>query len=188
MASQRGFDRVVNLSDAVVAIAATLLVLPLVDSAPSIAHENLGELLAENRDELIAFALSFAVICRFWLVHHSLFTRLDGVTGPIVWINFVWLFSIAFLPFPTELVSSSGVNEPAVSAALQWLVGRSPELLARGVAPAGIRSSLMATATMVVALIIAVAVPAIGLWAILLLVPSGLIDDRLSRRAAASVT
>jgi uncharacterized membrane protein len=202
MASQRGFDRVVNLSDAVVAIAATLLVLPLVDSAPSIAHENLGELLAENRDELIAFALSFAVICRFWLVHHSLFTRLDGVTGPIVWINFVWLFSIAFLPFPTELVSSSGVNEPAVSAlyigtmlvttaagaALQWLVGRSPELLARGVAPAGIRSSLMATATMVVALIIAVAVPAIGLWSILLLVPSGLIDDRLSRRAAASIT
>ena len=31
MATERGFDRLVNFSDAVVAIAATLLVLPLVD-------------------------------------------------------------------------------------------------------------------------------------------------------------
>jgi uncharacterized membrane protein len=196
MDSQRGLDRVVNLSDAVVAIAATLLVLPLVDIASSVGDESLPDLLAENADQLLAFALSFAVICRFWLLHHALFTRLVGFTTPMLWVNFAWLLSIAFLPFPTALVSFAGATDAAVSGlyigtmlvttaagtAQQWLASRSPRLLAPGVDALRLRASLIATATMALMLLIAVIVPPIGLWALFLLVPSGLLEAWLTRR------
>jgi uncharacterized membrane protein len=66
METQRGFDRLVDLSDVVVAIAATLLVLPLVDIAGEIDKGDLGSLFVDHWQQLFAFVLSFAVICRFW--------------------------------------------------------------------------------------------------------------------------
>jgi uncharacterized membrane protein len=202
MPTQRGFDRVVNLSDAVVAIAATLLVLPLVDTASSIDDSTLGELLAENASELTAFVLSFAVIFRFWLLHHALFARLRGFSTPMLLVNVVWMLGIAFLPFPTELVAFSGAHDPGVSALYigtmlvttvastvqQWLASRSPELHAEPGDRFGVRGSLVATATMVVALLIAVVLPAVGLWALALLVPSGFVDGRLGRGAGRPIS
>lgn len=58
-----------NLTDAVVAIAATLLVLPLVDVIGELDGNHVGQLLRDNGDKLFAFVLSFVVIARFWMVH-----------------------------------------------------------------------------------------------------------------------
>lgn len=57
------------------AIAITLLVLPLVDAAGSIGTTGLGESFHDNRPGLIAFALSFAVIGSFWWGEHRTFER-----------------------------------------------------------------------------------------------------------------
>ena len=200
MAAQRGFDRLVNLSDAVVAIAATLLVLPLVDSASDISGSTVGALLAEHWEELLAFGLSFAVICRFWLVHHSMFTRVTGFTPALVWVNFLWLLSIAFLPFPTELVSFVGENGTATSTfyvgtmlvtsiastVMQVIIVRHPRIQAedvRGTLRA--RGAVVSTVTMAVVLIVVAFVPHVGLYALLLLIPSGVIEGRVGRRTRA---
>ena len=71
--TERGLDRLVNFSDATVAIAITVLLLPLVDIALEIEKESLGELLWSNIGTIIAFAITFAVIARLWSVHHRIF-------------------------------------------------------------------------------------------------------------------
>jgi uncharacterized membrane protein len=202
MSSQRGFDRVVFLSDAVVAIAATLLVLPLVDIASTIGDSTAGELLAENSDQLLAFALSFVVIFRFWMLHHDLFARLSGFTTPMVVVNVIWLMGIAFLPFPTELVSFAGIDHPGVSALYigavlvttlagatqEWLAARASATHAEEGLQFGVRGAVVASVALAIALVVALLVPGVGLWALLLLVPSGIIEGRLARRSARSVS
>ncbi|MFP3380774.1 TMEM175 family protein, partial [Bacillus sp. SIMBA_069] len=71
--TERGLDRLVNFSDAAVAIAITLLILPLVDAAGQIGHSSFGEFIDKNFWEIFAFVVSFAVIARFWVVHHRIF-------------------------------------------------------------------------------------------------------------------
>jgi predicted permease len=69
--TERGFDRIVNFSDATVAIAMTLLVLPLVDFGGETGeHDSLWELLSENYTAIFAFVLSFLVIWSMWVNHH----------------------------------------------------------------------------------------------------------------------
>lgn len=197
MEAQRGFDRLVNLSDAVVAIAATLLILPLVDIAGDIDKRDFGAFIGEHWQELFAFVLSFAVICRFWLVHHSLFTKLVGFSRPLLFANFLWLGSIAFLPFPTELVAPSGVENPFSSAlyvatmcvatasttAIEWIAIRNPELQAPSVrGTLRLHSAMASTITMFVVLAVVLVFPDIGLWSLLLLFPAGVIGDRLEKR------
>lgn len=65
-----GFSRMVNFCDAVVAIAITLLILPLVDAAGSIGSLSVRGLFVQNAFRLFVFVLSFAVIGNFWLIHH----------------------------------------------------------------------------------------------------------------------
>jgi uncharacterized membrane protein len=198
MAAQRGFDRLVNLSDAVVAIAATLLILPLVDTATELGTGDPGEFFADHWEQFFAFALSFAVICRFWLIHHRIFTTLDGYTRPLLVANFVWIGSIAFLPFPTELVAFTGIDHSTTSAlyvgtmcvassattAIQWIAIRTPSLQAEAVrGTLTLHAGLASVITMVLVLAIVIVVPDVGLWALLLLIPAGVVGDRLAARA-----
>jgi uncharacterized membrane protein len=200
MEAQRGFDRLVNLSDAVVAIAATLLILPLVDIAGEVDKSDFGGFIGEHAQELFAFALSFAVICRFWLVHHSLFTRLIGFSRSLLFVNFVWMGSIAFLPFPTELVAPSSVENPFSSAlyvatmcvatasttAIEWIAIRHPELQSPEVrGTLTLHAAMASTIAMFVVLAIVLVLPGVGLWSLLLLLPAGFVGDRLTARARA---
>jgi len=199
MAQQRGLDRIVNLSDAVVAIAATLLVLPLVDSAQEVSGSGL-EVIRENGDNLLAFGLSFVVICTLWLTHHDFYRNVVGFNRALLWANFAWLLSIAFLPFPTELISA-GIHD-ATSNALyigtilvadaayllqRWIVARTPELQDDSVrGTQHLLSTVVGTGTVLVALIVAVAIPAVGLYALLLLVPATVVEGRIARRQSAA--
>ena len=198
MDAQRGFDRLVNLSDAVVAIAATLLILPLVDTATELGKNEVASFFAEHWDQLFAFVLSFAVICRFWLIHHALFNRLVGFTKPLLVANFVWMGSIAFLPFPTEFVAFAGVGNSLTTGlyvatmcvaatsttVVIWIAIRHPELQAAdGRGTLTIHEGAASVVAMLLALVIVLAFPAVGLWALLLLFPAGIVGDRLARSA-----
>jgi hypothetical protein len=71
------FSRIVAFSDGVFAIAITLLVLNL--SVPEHIHgDDLNEVLWEQRQDLLAYVISFAVIGRFWIVHHRFFASVVG--------------------------------------------------------------------------------------------------------------
>ena len=70
-------ERFIAFTDAVVAIALTLLILPLMENANEFFGEeegnNVGEWFNENRHRLGGFALSFFVVSLFWIQHDSTF-------------------------------------------------------------------------------------------------------------------
>lgn len=116
MRTERGLDRLVNFSDATVAIAITLLILPLVDASPEVVKQGLGPYFQENFWQLLAFAISFVVIARFWMVHHQVFGWADGYTDGLLWLNVLWLASIVFIPFTANVLSDSGGAHPEIYA------------------------------------------------------------------------
>ena len=165
-----------------VAIAITLLVLPLVDAASALGTGGVGPFLDTNRDRLFAFALSFAVIGSFWWGHHRMFEKVKGYNAVLAWGLFIWLVSIVFLPFPTELLGSARSNNvgahaiyigtmlvTAIGALVQqWAIVKWPEL--QDVAHRGemtIDRALILTVLMGASLVVVVAAPAVGLWSLL---------------------
>lgn len=97
------FARVVAFTDGVFAIAITLLVLGL--DVPSRA-DDLTEALLDQRQSLFAYALSFAVLGKLWLSHHSFFGGLHSFDGTLMVLNLVYLAWIALVPFTSELLGN----------------------------------------------------------------------------------
>ena len=96
-------------TDAVVAIAMTLLILPLMELVPEAAAQHLtaAQLLVEHEGQFLAFALSFVLIGMFWFLHHRIFradTPHDGRRGVV---NLAWMATIVFLPVVTAMTGSS---------------------------------------------------------------------------------
>jgi uncharacterized membrane protein len=197
---RRGLDRILTFSDAVVAIATTLLVLPLVDAADVSHIKSVGSLLDDNKETIFAFALSFVVIIRFWVDHHRLYARLVDYTVPLIWVNFLWLFSIVFLPFPTELIGAGSSRDRAGLALYigtllattvaglgqQWLIVRSSALYGHGRPDdTSLVPGIVAAVSIATALVLALAVPRIGLWSLLLLLLGNLVERLLTRRRGA---
>ncbi len=99
-------DRTIALSDGIFAFALTLLVLSI--SVPEISHSSssseLWAALQDREQELISYLVSFAVIGSFWVRHHKLCGSLKAVDGRFVTINLVYLATVAFIPYPTQLL------------------------------------------------------------------------------------
>lgn len=199
MHSEAGFRRLVAFSDAVVAIAITLLILPLVDSAGSIGNVGIGHFFDANRDRLLGFGLSFAVIGNFWWAQHQTFERLKSYNSALVWGMSLWLFSIVFLPFPTELLGSAQNGSRTVHGIYvgtmlvtsiaglvqQWAAVRWPALQSeesRG--SMTIDSALVSVVLLTVSFVVAVGAPAIGLWGLLVLLLARPIERLLAMRRA----
>jgi len=111
-------DRLLALSDGVVAIALTLLVLQLrVPSLPSASADSASALaaaLANGTDQLTAYVISFYVVAQFWLVHHRVFQHLAGQEEGLAWWNFAFLFTITIMPFTSDMLGEYGSNPLAV--------------------------------------------------------------------------
>jgi uncharacterized membrane protein len=181
----------------VVAIAITLLVLPLVDAANALGTRGVGPFLDTNRDRLFAFTLSFAVIGAFWWGHRRMFETVKGYNSVLAWGLFIWLFSIVFLPFPTELLGSAKSNNveahavyigtmvvTAIGALVQqWAIVKWPELQ-DGSHPGEMNTdrALVLTVLMGASLVVVIAVPAVGLWSLLGLGLSRPIEHLLAAR------
>lgn len=107
------FSRIVAFSDGVFAIAITLLVLTLkVD--PDTTNSTLGQALLDERQDFFAYAISFAVIGRFWLVHHRFFGDVTGFDGRLIVLNLFYLAWIVLIPFSTQIIGDYGGAEAAV--------------------------------------------------------------------------
>ncbi|HWS50266.1 MAG TPA: TMEM175 family protein [Microbacterium sp.] len=92
--------------DAVVAIAMTLLILPLLESVSEAATEGIStaEFLNEHAGQLMSFALSFVLIATFWMEHHRVYSRVETLTSALLWINVLWMVTIVWLPVPTAML------------------------------------------------------------------------------------
>jgi TMEM175 potassium channel family protein len=106
------FDRVAFFSDAVFAIAMTLLVVGI--GIPHVRASKVDVALQGKDDEIFGFFLSFLVIGLYWLAHHRFFSKLAAVDVRFMKINLVYLAAIAFVPFPTALVGIYGSGQAVV--------------------------------------------------------------------------
>ncbi len=114
-----GVERLLALSDGVVAIAITLLVLQLNVPPPAkladpASASELATQLGNGADQLISYVISFYVIAQFWLVHHRVFRRMAGQREGLAWWNFVFLFTITVMPFTSDLLGKYSANPLAV--------------------------------------------------------------------------
>jgi uncharacterized membrane protein len=97
-------ERLVFFSDAVIAIAITLLALDIKIEPIRSGHLHFSDLLVEWRT-FLAFTLSFLNIANFWKTHHSFFAYIHKMDERLLSNNILWLFFIVLLPFSTTLVS-----------------------------------------------------------------------------------
>ena len=99
-------SRTISLSDGIFAFALTLLVLSI--SVPQVSQVgSSGELwtaLKSREGELMSYLISFAVIGSFWIRHHKFCGTLKAVDGPFLASNLVYLATVAFIPYPTQLL------------------------------------------------------------------------------------
>ena len=116
--NQPGTERLLTLSDGVVAIALTLLVLQL--KVPSLAEVDktsaarLASALADETSQFVSYVISFYVIAQFWLAHHRVFRRVAGHGENLAWWNFAFLFTITVMPFTSNLLGDYPDNPLAV--------------------------------------------------------------------------
>lgn len=198
MHSDRGFDRFITFLDAVVAIAITLLVLPLVDVLGGHLPHDVAGVFTENGDRFFAFLLSFAVIARLWLAHHRIVERVGAYDGAFLFANFGWALTIVFLPFATQLIAefpatdrlAVGVYIGTITlsslflAAVGVLVWRRPALRREGVTEREVAPwvVLANAGAFVVALVLGTALPHLNYYALLLLFLTGPIDRLIRGR------
>ncbi len=104
-------------SDAVFAIAITLLVLAI--TVPELSKEAIsrGELLPAILNlwpKFLSYAISFSVIGIFWVGHHIMFHYIKRSDRTLLWLNTVFLMSVSFIPFPAALIGEYGSSRVAV--------------------------------------------------------------------------
>lgn len=108
-AAEPGAGRLVFFSDAVYAIAITLLVIDLrLVGSGELDSPALAQALWSMWPQLLSYVLSFLVIGSLWGSHHRKFRYINRYDGRLVWLNLLLLMVIAFIPFPTSVLAESG--------------------------------------------------------------------------------
>lgn len=204
MHTERGFDRIVNFSDATVAIAMTLLVLPLVElGGETEAGDSLWHLLSENSSAIFGFVLGFLVIWSMWVNHHRVMEYFADYDSTVMALHLLWLLTMVSLPFTTQLITNNDlylhgatalyVAVLLVSSIALHLLGRhgrrhrellheSPEVDEWLAGP----YRWTTVAVLVLILVIVVVFPSVGAWPMFLLFVDGFVESRLDRRRAVS--
>ncbi len=95
-------ERLILFSDAVFAIAITLMVIeikiPEIDKS-IVSDTLLGKELAHLIPRFAGFLISFVIIGLYWTVHHKIFAYADNYNNKLLWLNLFFLMSIALMPF-----------------------------------------------------------------------------------------
>ncbi|MFN8418236.1 MAG: TMEM175 family protein [Anaerolineae bacterium] len=102
-------ERIVFFSDAVFAIAITLLALDI--RIPELSGDLAVELpkaLIDAFPQFISFIIGFLVIALYWTAHHRVFRLVRRYDGGLIWLNLILLMTIAFMPIPTSLIGRYG--------------------------------------------------------------------------------
>jgi uncharacterized membrane protein len=134
-------SRLVTLTDGVITVAMTLLVLDI--RLPSkVEHGALRwtDLLAV-REQVFSYGLSFIVIALLWLTHAQKFRYVARMTSLLFWLNTLFLLAVGLLPFTTSLLASSkGSVGPAVYAGVMAFACLMLTIMALHVTTAGLAS------------------------------------------------
>jgi uncharacterized membrane protein len=183
-----GLDRIVFFSDAVIAIAITLLVLDL--RVPEVAGELAADpkrALVELLPKVVGFFVSFWVIALYWVAHHRSFRYIRRYDRRLIYLNFLFLMFIAFMPFATGLLFSSPARTVSVmlyagtaagmgfSLALTWIYAGRHRFIGAGTPPAVVQdirlNLLLPPLVFLLSAVVALLNPDIAMYLWLLLIP-----------------
>ena len=180
-------ERAKTFADAVVAIAMTLLILPLMESVADVAGADKSALhwFAEHQQQLVSFVLSFTMIAMFWMTHHRVFASVETVTTPLLWIVMAWLLTIVWLPVATAMSGQMDSDDPfvkvvyigsmlAIALMMLWqrlYLRAHPRLhhITEAHLVSGVSADIAMVVLFAVALALAVFVPVIGYWALMIM-------------------
>ncbi len=118
-------ERIKFLTDGVLAIIMTLLVLEL--SLPLIAGKvdevHLSKQLLLLLPNCISYIVSFLILSLFWMLHSGIFENVKSIGNRGVWINLLFLMFIAVLPF-TSTIAAEHWHDPisVIVYGLNWLI------------------------------------------------------------------
>ncbi|MBS1919741.1 MAG: DUF1211 domain-containing protein [Bacteroidetes bacterium] len=101
-------ERLILFSDAVFAIAITLLIIDI--KIPEISRDMVTDkmLLQKLMDlipRFIGFLISFLLIGQYWRVHHRMFGFVIDFNDRLIWLNIFFLLTIVLMPFSTSFYS-----------------------------------------------------------------------------------
>ena len=146
-------------SDAVIALAITLLVLDLHVPVRQTLTEPLTTALVHEWPSYAAYLTSFLVIGIIWVNHHAVFALIARIDRTALFLNLLLLMTVVAIPFTTALLSEYLTAGPdartaalvysavmlAMSAGFSGLytyIATHPALLAPGTDPAAVRASI----------------------------------------------
>lgn len=192
-------ERLLAFTDAVVAIAITLLILPLLEAVAEAGREHMtaGEFFNVNATQIAMFLISFVVILAFWTAHHGAFLKVKAVSWRVVYLDMAWVLTIVWMPVATALIGAlpidriqavSYVGTMALTSILMALmvlqIRSSPHLWKEGDGPSlgAFFASVSLALLAVIALGVVLIVPAFGLLPMCLMWFTPLVE-RLMRRA-----
>ncbi len=181
------------LTDGVVAIALTLLVLqlkvPLQHSIDQNSARELARALADESSQFISYLVSFYVIAVFWLAHHRVYRLVRGHREGLAWWNFAFLFTITLFPFSSALMGTFSDNRLAVcefavnlllaslSTSVVIVLARRLDLLNEKATPEAVRMivnrGMSSAAVIAVSIVVAVLAPRYApfVWILLVVTP-----------------
>jgi uncharacterized membrane protein len=195
------FDRVAYFTDAVFAIAMTLLIVSV--EAPELAGpqddpDSLLDPLYDLGPQLFSFFIAFLLLGRYWMTHHAFFAALRRVDRRFIGLNLVYLAFVAFLPFPTELVGKYERNPVSVAifaitlamiSGMESVIFRHAHragLLTKPMSESSYRYGMIQSTTPVVLFLLSIPIaflwsPTAALLSWILTVPIGVLVDRRQR-------
>jgi uncharacterized membrane protein len=100
-------ERLIFFSDAVVAIAITLLALDLHPPGGSTDAE-FWHNMRKDTNSYLGFLISFAVIGSHWFNHHRIFDQVTRLGGRLARWNMLWLLTIVLTPYATRVIVDDG--------------------------------------------------------------------------------
>jgi uncharacterized membrane protein len=100
-------ERLKGLSDGVVAIVLTLLVLGIeVPEGHDFSMDGLLGYLSKVEYQVTVYAVSFVLIGGYWVAHNVMFHYFRYATRGLLWFNLLFLFMLTLLPFTTQLIGT----------------------------------------------------------------------------------
>jgi uncharacterized membrane protein len=117
---RQDLSRIGAFSDGVMAVAITLLVLNI--ETPTVSDDDLPDALVDLIPSILAYVLSFALVGRYWAIHHGLFATFVRFDGLLLGLNLAFLGLIALVPFATNLVDDYS-TVPLAAACFGALLG-----------------------------------------------------------------
>jgi uncharacterized membrane protein len=190
-----GSERLIAFSDAVMAVAITLLVLDL-KLPEGVSDAELPAVVAGNMHALWCYVLSFLVIGLLWMAHHRQFSYIRRTDGNLLWINLFYLLTIGFIPYVTSVMSDHSIALPTMVyagvltvtcllAAAMWGYASSAGLMSADVSAVDRRAGLLTPLMIAGVFALSIGVAALwgsgaGQWTWLLALPAGYLAHRLS--------